>query len=61
MNVRVSRHFKEELAWAIDKWFQVTNNEMLFTTVIPLRNKNKAVLSLKQYYMHCYVALCNVF
>ena len=29
--------FKEELAWAIDKWLQLIINKMLFKTVIPLR------------------------
>ena len=39
VNLRVLRHLKEELAWAIiDKWFQVTNNKMLFETVILIRN-----------------------
>ena len=26
MNVHVSRLLKEELAWAIDKWYQVISN-----------------------------------
>ena len=57
---------KEELAWAIDKRFQINCNKMLFKTVIPLRNQrikqlNKAVLNLKQYCKHCYVTLSNVF
>ena len=30
--------FKEELAWATDKWLQVVSNKMLFKTVIPLRS-----------------------
>ena len=30
--------FKEELAWAMHKWLWVSSNEMLFKTVIPLRN-----------------------
>ena len=34
MNVRVSRHLKQELAWAIDKWLRVISNPMLFKTVI---------------------------
>ena len=32
----ISRHVKEELAWAIDKWLQVLRNIMLLKTVIPL-------------------------
>ena len=38
VKVCVSRHIKEELAWAIDKQFQVISNKMLFKTVTPLRN-----------------------
>ena len=38
MNVHILRHLKEELAWAVDKQFQVTINKILFKTVIPLRN-----------------------
>ena len=41
MNIHVSRHLKEELAWTIDKQFQVISNKILFETVIP-----KAVLNL---------------
>ena len=33
--IHVSRHLKEELAWAADKWL---SNIMLFETVIPLKN-----------------------
>ena len=38
MNVRASRHLKEELAWVIDKQLWAISNEMLFKTVVPLRN-----------------------
>ena len=38
MSIHVLRHWKEELAWAIDKWFQVISNKMLFKTVMWLRN-----------------------
>ena len=30
VNVRVSRHLKEELAWVIDKRLRVLSNKMLF-------------------------------
>ena len=36
--VCVSRHLKEELAWARHKWLQVISNKMLFETAIPQRN-----------------------
>ena len=29
VNVHISRSFKEELAWAIDKWLWVISNTML--------------------------------
>ena len=37
VNICISRHLKEELAWAIDKQLHGISN-MLFKTVIPLRN-----------------------
>ena len=37
MNVRVSRHLKEEQSWAIDKRLRLIIIKMLFKTVIPLR------------------------
>ena len=39
VNVRISKHIKEELAWAINKRLLVISNEILFTTVMPLKNK----------------------
>ena len=38
MHIRVSRHLKEELVLATDKWLRVISNIMLFRIVIPLRN-----------------------
>ena len=37
VNICVSRHLKEELAWAIDKRLWDINNKMLFKTVVSLR------------------------
>ena len=37
VNVHVSRHLKEELAWAVDKRLWLIINTVLFKTVIPLR------------------------
>ena len=31
VDVRVSSHLKEELAWAVDKWLRVISTIMLFT------------------------------
>ena len=61
VNVHVSKSLKEELAWAIDKRLRVVSNKMLFKTLIPQRNKNKAVLNLKQFCICYYVTLSNVF
>ena len=46
VGVYVLRRFKEELAWATDIWLQIISNVMLFKAVIPLKLKNKVVLSL---------------
>ena len=59
VNIRVLKCLK--LFWAIGKRLQVISNKMLFKIVIPLRTKDKAVLILKQYCMHCYVTLSNIF
>ena len=53
------KHLKEELAWAIDKQLQLIINTMLGYTTKNL--KNKAIFVLKQYCMHCYVTLSNIF
>ena len=36
VGVRVSRHLKQQLAWAGDKPLQIIRNTMLFITVIQL-------------------------
>ena len=38
VKVRVSKRFKEELDWAIDKRLWVISNKMLFKTAVSLRN-----------------------
>ena len=49
LNACVSRHLKQELTWAIDKWFWFISTTMLFKTVIPVETvknlKNKAILN----------------
>ena len=60
MNVCISKHVKEELAWAVHKQLRVVSNEMLFKTVIPQKTKEKVVLNLKQYCIHYYATLSNV-
>ena len=37
VNVRVSRHLKEELIWATDKRLRLIINKMLVKIFIPLR------------------------
>ena len=45
VNMHVSRHLKEELAWAIDKPLQLIINTILFKNSYTTKNlKNKAVL-----------------
>ena len=45
VDVRVSSHLKEELAWAIDKQLQVISTIMLFRNNYSTKElKNKAVL-----------------
>ena len=43
MNIHVSRHLKEELAWAIDRRLQAISNLNSYTTK---KLKNKAVLNI---------------
>ena len=38
VDVQVSKHLEEELAWDIDKRHWVISNKMLIKTVIPLRD-----------------------
>ena len=63
VNICISRHLKEELAWAIDKQFWLIISITLFKRVsyTTKKLKNKAIFNLKQYCMHCYVTLSNVF
>ena len=49
VNIRISKHLKEKLAWVIDKQLGVISNKNSFTTK---KLKNKA---LKQYCIGCYV------
>ena len=55
MGLGVSRHLKEELAWAIDKGLQVISIKYYLNSYITKKLKNKAVLNLEQYCMCCYV------
>ena len=50
MNIHISRHYKEELAGAINKQLQFISNTVLFRIVIATTKnlKNKAILYLKQ-------------
>ena len=58
IDVLISSHLKE-LAWAVNKWLWVT---ILFLKSKNTKElKNKTVLNLKQYCIHCYVAINNIF
>ena len=59
MHVRISSHLKEELAWAIDNRLRAISTIILFKSTKEL--KNKAILNLKQYCIHCYVTLSHIF
>ena len=38
VNVHMSSHFKEELAWAADKQLRIISTIMLFKTVVALKS-----------------------
>ena len=60
--LRVSSHLKEELAWAVNKQLWVISTTMVFKNSKSTKElTNKAVLTLKQYCMHCHVAISYVF
>ena len=57
MNICIFKYLKDELAWDIDKRFQVTSYMMAFITVIPLKVKNKNILNFKKI---LYALLCSL-
>ena len=63
VDIRISSHLKEELAWAADKQLWVISTTMLFKNICSTKRNQriKLFLNLKQYCLHCYVALSNVF
>ena len=63
VDICVSSHLKEELAWAADKrlWVISTTMLLIYNTKELKELKNIAILNLKQYCLRCYVALSNVF
>ena len=66
VDVRVSSHLKEQLAWAVDKWLRIISTIMLLKNTVRgtkelKETKNKAILNFRQYCMRCYVALSDVF
>ena len=58
MNILISSHLKEELAWANDKPLQVIS---YLKQLDHQETKEQSCFELKQYCMDCYVALSNVF
>ena len=56
MNIHISSHLKEQLAWVVVKWLRVIN-----TLKNNKSTKDKAVLNLEQCCICCYVALSKVF
>ena len=59
VDVCISSHLKEELAWAVDKRLRVISTLKNSKTTKEL--KELAVLNLKQHCIRCRVALSNVF
>ena len=58
VKLHVSRCLKEELAWVVDKWLGLL---VIYTVGYTTKKlTNKAILNLKQYCMHCYVALSDI-
>ena len=59
VDVCISSHLKEELAWAVDKWLRVISAIMLYKNSKSTKElkgtKNKAVLNLKQNCIHWYI------
>ena len=54
--------FKDELAWATDKQLWVISNiKRYLKQLCHQGTKECAILNIKQYCMHCYVVLSNVF
>ena len=62
-NECISRRLNEELAWVIDKQLWIISDKMLLKIVVATTKKlkNKAILSLRQYCVHCYVTFSNEF
>ena len=52
---------KEELAWAVGKWFRVISTIILFKKYSKTTKELKGNSHLKQYCICCYVALSSVF
>ena len=63
VGVSILSHLKEKLAWAADKWLWVISTIMLLKNSCSTKELKgtKAILNLKQYCFHCFVALSNVF
>ena len=63
VDICILRHLNAELGCTIEKWLRLIINTMLFRTVLRTTKnlKNKAVFNLKQYCMHCFVTLSNIF
>ena len=62
VDVPISSHLKEELAWAVDKWFWVISTIMLFKNSKTTEElKGTSRFKLKQCCIRCHVVLSNVF
>ena len=62
VEVRISSHLKEQLVWAVDKRLRVVSTIMLFKNSKTTKElKGTSHFKFKQYCIHCYVALSNIF
>ena len=58
VDIHVSSHLKQELAWTTDKQLQVINMIMFRKNSYSTKElKNKTFLNLNQHCLHCYVDL----
>ena len=57
VDIRISSHLKEELAWVADKWLQVICYLKTIMVCTKKPKGTKAILNFKK----CYVGLSNVF
>ena len=61
INVHISRHLKQELAMAIDKWLRLLVIQCYLKQLYHQESKEYSCFKLKDECMHYYVALSIIF